>query len=309
MEPADRTAIVLLGAFVVVSSAVISSLVVPTAGAHPLSGAVPAGRRALDRGPIVWLPGGWFERGSDEDALRRARLLCLPRRDTLWPLRCEDQLFADELPARRLWVSSFGIDRLEVSHGDWLRCVAAGPCPPSRLEAGDRRVSSHHHPVAGVTFHEAARYCDFVGGRLPTEAEWERAARGSDGRTFPWGFVYNDRLANHGQRGRRADDTDGYRYAAPVDAFPDGASPHGLLNVAGNAWEWTRDVYDAAAYGRLPRMDPVRRGPGGERVIRGGSWRSPPHALRASYREHRPADAAFPDVGFRCAYDAPGLER
>ena len=158
-------------------------------------------------------------------------------------------------------------------------------------------------PVAGVTWDEARAFCEFAGGRLPTDEEWERAARGGDARhRFPWGRQYNDRLANHGRSPRGPDDVDGFVYAAPVGSFPGGASPYGLLDMAGNVWEWTASP---------PRADEVETGgdPNVYRILRGGSWAQPPEVMRVSHREWQPLGAAPSDVGLRCAYDPAGLDR
>jgi formylglycine-generating enzyme len=282
-----------------VAAAAFVGLTVP--GFVPTS----AERLTAVRPPVVWIPGGWFVRGSGVSDVRQALVLCLFRRDAVFPGGCTEEDFADERPARRSWVSSFGLDRTEVSQREWRHCVHAGACPPPRLSEADPRVSDPRHPVAGVTWDEAGAYCRWRRGRLPTEAEWERAARGSSARQFPWGDAYNERLANHGRAGDRPDGVDGYRHAAPVDGFVDGASPYGVLQMAGNVWEWTADHYQPDAYGKDVRVDP--RGPpeGVGRVVRGGSWRSPPHMMRAAHRDHRLPEQAWADVGVRCAYDAP----
>jgi len=160
------------------------------------------------------------------------------------------------------------------------------------------------HPVAGVTFAEAAAYCAFAGGRLPTEAEWERAARGDapEGRRFPWGDPYGSRLTNHGQGIASPDGVDGHRYAAPVASYPDGASPFGLYDMAGNVWEWTVDRFRPRAYESGTSVDPVGDGLGSERIVRGGSWRSSPVTHRVTYRAAVAETRFEPDLGFRCAY-------
>ncbi|MFW6051243.1 MAG: formylglycine-generating enzyme family protein [Myxococcota bacterium] len=269
-----------------------------------LAPAAPSGPRLrVQRHPVAWLPAGWFTQGSDAGDLREALVLCMFRREAMLPGGCSEEDFAHERPSRRVWVSAFGLDRTEVSHAQWRRCMRAGACPPPRLSDADPRVSAPAHPVAGVTWDEARRYCGWVGGRLPTEAEWERAARGAASNRFPWGDAYNDRLANHGRTGDRPDGVDGFRHAAPVDGFVAGASPHGLQQMAGNVWEWTSDWYQPDAYLSQERIDPEGPADGTERVVRGGSWRAPPHAVRTTHRGHRLPDQAWPDVGFRCAYD------
>jgi formylglycine-generating enzyme required for sulfatase activity len=157
-------------------------------------------------------------------------------------------------------------------------------------------------PVAGVTAEEAEAYCAFRGGRLPTEAEWEKAARGTGRRRFPWGRTYHARLANHGRPPVRADPSDGFRFAAPVGSFPDGASPYGVLDLAGNVMEWTASRpstpdFDALGYaGADPAM---------HRIVRGGSWGHPAVDLRVTHRGVLRAVASHPDLGLRCAYDPP----
>jgi formylglycine-generating enzyme required for sulfatase activity len=159
-------------------------------------------------------------------------------------------------------------------------------------------------PVTGIAFREAADYCEGVAGRLPTEAEWERAARGGDRRRFPWGRYYNERLANHGSATGRSDPSDGALHSAPVGSYVDGQSPYGVRDLAGNVWEWTSDRFAADAYVSLTsRVDPTGPDTGGERVVRGGSWRSPPFTLRAANRAPMPEGDWAPDLGFRCAYD------
>ena len=263
-------------------------------------------RRPLSLSDVVFIDGGWFWRGSTDRDVAYATSLC----EREWGDRGRElcrgdivaSLLAAETPRRRIWVSAYRIDRTEVTHERWRRCVAAGRCPPARTD-GHPRLSSPQMPVTGVDFFEAERYCAFVGGRLPTEAEWERAARGSGRRRFPWGMLFNDRLANH----RRA--LDGFRYLAPVGSFPAAASPHGLLDMAGNVWEWTADRFAIDSYATGPAVDPTGPPSGGQRVTRGGSWRSSADLLRVTMRRPWPAGSAAPDLGFRCAYDAAPSSR
>lgn len=256
---------------------------------------------------VVWIGAGTFRRGSSEADIEHARSLCAEAYEPLGtPERCDGEAFEEELPARRIHVSAFGIDRTEVTQAAHDRCVRANRCPPTRVSDGDPRVGGAALPATGLRWSEAAHYCAEVGGRLPTEAEWERAARG-DGlageRRFSWGRIWNPRLSNHGRAGGRPDGVDGFRYAAPVGAFPHALSPHGLLDMSGNVWEWTADAFAERYYQWSPAVDP--RGPeaGTGRIIRGGSWRSPPHTHRVAYRLAIPEGASAPDLGFRCAYD------
>jgi len=261
---------------------------------------------ALEPAAVVWIDGGHFRRGSRPEDLRTALSLCTRayrgRAD-----RCSEELWALELPARQIYISPFGIDRTEVTNAAYARCVAAGACSPARVSLADDRVGRPQMPVSGVTHPQARTFCRFAGGRLPTESEWERAARGPDGRPFPWGHQWNDRLANHGAAGSQPDPIDGHRYAAPVGSYPAGASPRGVLDMSGNVWEWTADRggSDSHDWESGPAVDPTGASSGGERMVRGGSWRSTPDALRVTTRIPVPEGTTAPDLGFRCAYERP----
>jgi sulfatase modifying factor 1 len=245
-----------------------------------------------------------FHMGSDDDAIAHAVSTCLLSPPSSG--RCRTDLFADEKPDRDVYLAAFAIDRLEVSNQAYLRCVSAGACAPSGISESDPRVGRPEHPVAAVTWREAQAYCKWVQGALPTEAQWERAARGDSARAFPWGQVWNTHLANHGASDDTESDIDGYRYAAPVDAFSDGRSFYGLQNMAGNVWELVADrygPYDAQA----SAVEPSGPTAGSERTLRGGSWRSPPHTLRVTARARIPETERRADVGFRCAYAQPAV--
>ncbi len=259
---------------------------------------------AFEPPPIVWLSAGSFAMGAADRDIAYAVELCLDQRPV--PLSslapdmdgaCSLRRFIAEAPQRRVWTDAYGIDRTEVTHAAWRRCVDAGRCPPSRIPDDAVDLAAPRMPVTGVTWDETVAYCRFAGGRLPTEAEWERAARGSRRDRFPWGRVYNSALANHGRSPMGPDDGDGYARAAPVGSFPDGASSHGVLDMAGNAWEWTAS---------RPRPDDVGVGADASvyRVVRGGSWAQPAEALRVTSRVWMPAGEHRSDLGFRCAYDA-----
>ena len=257
----------------------------------------------LEASPIVWLSAGDFVMGADDRELIYAAELC--QRSRPLPIRslgpqtdgsCAPRRFFAEGPQRLVHTAAYGIDRNEVSHARYRSCVAAGRCSPSRIPDEDASLAMPRMPVVGVTWGDARTYCEFAGGRLPTEAEWERAARGTRRHRFPWGRQYNSSLANHGRSPQGPDDSDGFARAAPIGSFPDGASMHGLLDAAGNAWEWTASA---------PRPADVGLGSDAAvyRVVRGGSWAHPAELMRVTHRIWLPQSAAMSDVGLRCAYD------
>jgi formylglycine-generating enzyme required for sulfatase activity len=254
----------------------------------------------LSRSGVVWLSAGTFRMGSDDADITFASALC--QRYSQPGSLCDAATFHDEQPARLVQLGAFAIDRTEVTRQAYLRCATAGACTPSRVPEADARLSDPQHPAVLVTAAEAAAYCAWVGGRLPTEAEWERAARAGSPRRFPWGNQWNDRLANAAPHDPAVPDRDGYRYLAPVGALPDGANTHGLMDMAGNVWELTADHYDAEAYAKAGAVEPTGPEEGNLRAIRGGSHASPPHMLRAAQRATVRESEPRPDVGFRCAY-------
>ena len=212
----------------------------------------------------------------------------------------------DERPAHRVMLSAFFIDQDEVTVAAYERCVAAGQCPAPRV-----RVGNADEPVVWVSWQAAAAYCRFAGKRLPTEAEWEKAARGVDARRFPWGNNIDFPRGNFGNYRGEGQCPNNPGRLMPVGRFPGGASPYGVRDLAGNVWEWVADDYDPHYYGRSPYRDPRGPGPRSERsermsrkVLRGGACCSMFGLPRTSNRLAFPADFADDDIGFRCAADA-----
>jgi formylglycine-generating enzyme required for sulfatase activity len=214
-----------------------------------------------------------------------------------------DQGAADERPLHRVQVSAFSIDRYEVTNQRYAACVQAGVCSLPKLRSSAKReryfdqAEFAHYPVVFVGWEQADRFCRWDKGRLPTEAEWELAARGPapSTRVFPWGDEPADcTKANMGGPQSCVGDTD------LVGRRPTGASPWGVMDLAGNVWEWTADWYDAAYYSRTPARDP--RGPANGRlkVMRGGCWASGADSLRVSCRKAELPGTWAPNVGFRC---------
>jgi serine/threonine-protein kinase len=204
----------------------------------------------------------------------------------------DDQGEPDERPARHQLVAGFALDRTEVTVADYARCVAAGRCAVSAVSA----AKEPQLPVSFVSFSDASAYCEFVGKRLPTEAEWERAARGEDGRRYPWGDHFDCARGNFGNfagDGRCAEEgAPGHPVA--VGSYPAGASPFGILDLAGNVWEWVAGRYDYRPLAR-PEL----------RVLRGGGCCSIFGLPRASDRLALPLSYRDNDIGFRCAKSLP----
>jgi formylglycine-generating enzyme required for sulfatase activity len=229
----------------------------------------------LAAGEMVRVPAGRFVMGSDEDE-------------------------ADERPAHAVSLSAFAIDRDEVVVAAYARCVEAGRCRAPRRPTGSPAPAAEE-PVTWVSWRDADAYCRFAGKRLPTEAEWERTARGDDRRRYPWGDSPDCARANFGNyRGEGRCPANAGRPVA-VGRYPGGASPFGARDLAGNVWEWVADRYDARYYARSPSRNPPGPGAGAKRVVRGGACCSMFGLPRASNRLAFPPDYVDEDIGFRCA--------
>jgi formylglycine-generating enzyme required for sulfatase activity len=222
----------------------------------------------------------------------RTKVLALCRATSTDASACGPGIVRDEARAPEVDLPTLAIDRLEVSQADYRACVTAGRCPRqdragcsygdgSTPGASDWAVlEAADHPVVCVTFAQAEAYCAWAGGRVPTEVEWERAARGDDRRLFPWGDDWRPDALNWGDDGK----VDGALLTAPVGSYPGGASPFGALDMVGNVWEWAR---------------------GDSPVIRGGGFAAKPLAQRVTKRVRYDGARAYPNVGLRCVYAAP----
>ncbi len=220
---------------------------------------------------MVYVPSGAFIRGDNDGPL-------------------------DSRPRRRHVLREFWIDRHEVTNEEYAVFVqASGHSTPSHWPEGGVPGGLGSEPVVNVTWSDAAAYAQWAGKRLPTEAEWEKAARGTEGNRYPWGSRFSAELCNTSEGGVRG--------VANAGSYRGGASPYGVSEMAGNVREWTADFYDGRYYVNAPERDPKGPRGGVSRVVRGGSWRlSREWALTFARSRLRP-DEAHSDLGFRCASD------
>jgi len=236
-----------------------------------------------------------FLRPSDE-----MRMLFVPAGEFEMGL---DEKYSGAEPAHTVALDCFWIDQTEVTNAQYRLCVEAGVCtPPAKNRSNTRELyysnrSYEDYPVIYISWRQAADYCAWAGGRLPTEAEWEYAARGQDSLTYPWGDnPPDDSLLNYVNYVEDVHDT------TKIGSYPEGASWCDAWDMAGNVWEWTADWYDD--YPSNWQKNPQGPSLGKLRVIRGGSWGSTLCFVRSAVRYRNPPDAANFNVGFRCARDA-----
>lgn len=210
----------------------------------------------------------------------------------------------NERPVHTVTLDAFWIDRTEVTNAQYKKCVAAGVC--RALACADcPDFNGDTQPVVSVDWNDAQTYCAWAGRALPTEAQWEKAARGTDGWIYPWGNVFGKRLNfadfSHGEAWSDKTIDDGYRSTAPVGSYPAGASPYGALDMAGNVWEWVADWYDANYYLVSPSTNPTGPISGQARMLCGGSWINDKNAVRTANRDSNDPLILINIVGFRCA--------
>jgi formylglycine-generating enzyme required for sulfatase activity len=204
----------------------------------------------------------------------------------------------DEKPVHTVNLDGFWIDQTEVTNAMYGKCVEAGACDPPEEDCsyshdryfGDSEYAEY--PVIYVSWYDAEAYCEWAGRRLPTEAEWEKAARGTDDETQLDDFVV-----------KGGPDCDGYLDNAPVGSFELGASPYGALDMVGNVWEWVADWYSENYYKQSPTNNPQGPEKTNKRSLRGGSWYLVERYFRTSLRNGNDPDNRFDNLGFRCARD------
>lgn len=292
----------------------------PWTGSSPATTALTGGVARL-RAPVttmIRVPRSTFPMGSTELEVIEAAALC--RRDSPTLRRavgerdespCAESRFAIELHRHVVTLSSYWLDRVEVTVGAYRRCVELGRCAPLPYLDGARRFDRDELPAAFVRWEDAATYCRHRGARLPTEAEFERAARGPTGRRFPWGETFHRHAANHGRFGwDRTSIADGHAELAEVGSHPTGRTPDGFLDLAGNVAEWVNDRFSAphaAALAVDPQGPPSALAPGATslRVLKGGSYELPAALQRGAARQPSEGSVRSASIGFRCARSAP----
>jgi iron(II)-dependent oxidoreductase len=230
---------------------------------------------------MIHIPDGDFIMGSSEEDIQWAA-------KTFFSESLD--YYLEETPAHRVQLDAFEIDRHEVTVAEYRNFMqATGRPAPKYLD--NPKLNQSTQPVVGVTWQDAADYCEWAGKRLPSEAEWEKAARGTDRRYYPWGNDPDPTRTN--VRGLK----DGYRYTAPVGAFPNNASPYGVMDMAGNVWEWTADWFQPYP----GNTTPSELYGTAFKVMRGGSWFSNMDLARTAVRGKLPPDQRQNYIGFRCA--------
>lgn len=205
----------------------------------------------------------------------------------------------DERPPREIFLDAFEIDKYEVTNHQYGQFAAATghrkAGPPSRYAKNVGKMRGPNQPVVYVSWDDAQEYCRWKGKRLPTEAEWEKAMRGTDGRLWPWGMVEQPHAANWARV------NDGYEATAPVGTFKGDASPYGVMDGAGNVMEWVEDWYAEGYYRESPERNPSSPEHGVYRVLRGGGYTTTGSDLRITSRSKMVPDFRDETIGFRCA--------
>ncbi len=275
-----------------------TSTPVPTWTPTPAHQPINLETNPVDGAEIVLVPAGEYTMGSSK--------------------RLDPYFWGAEGPQHEVLLDEFWIYRYEVTNEMYQVCAEARACPrPVKnisINADEYYGNPQFadYPVIYVSHTHALSYCRWAGGSLPTEAEWEKAARGTDAYLFPWGNqdptgtlvnLCDSRCARGVEREISIDD--GYPGTAPVGSFPAGASPYGAFDMGGNVWEWTRDYFEPAYYNVSPYENPLGPASGRTRVIRGGGWNNPNSGVRTVGRASLSPDKSLDTLGFRCVLKQP----
>lgn len=260
--------------------------------------------------PMALIPEGEFTMGENADDVV---IECEKYRSD-----CLLDSFTDEEPLHQVFLDTYYIDIYEVTNAAFKACVDAGACtPPQDTSSNDRSIyygnsQFDDYPVINVDWNQAQTYCEWRGGSLPTEAQWEKAARGMDDRMYPWGDTFDGTKLNFCDKNCSSsgtDSDDGYADTSPVGNYPNGISPYGVYDMAGNVWEWVGDWYDSAYYQNSPRSNPVGPSSGEYRLLRGGSWGSEAFGAHVSNRNWASPEIIQNYFGFRCAISASDISQ
>lgn len=246
------------------------------------------GRIGKNRERMIWIPAGWFLIGTSEKEIV----------EMVIRFKWKAKWFADEMPQHPAYLNAYSIDETPITNAEYKRFLDANPnhvVPPDwNKESRTRQVGKEKHPVVCVSWNDADDYAHWVGKQLPTEAEWERAARGTDGRRFPWGDEFDPGRSNTSESKLYG--------TTPVKNYAQmGNSADGVIDMAGNVWEWCADWYDAMYYKNAPTHNPQGPDSGDWRVLRGGAWDVAPDYSRCASRDYIVPDGiGYATVGFRC---------
>jgi formylglycine-generating enzyme required for sulfatase activity len=255
---------------------------------------------------MVKIPAGRFRMGLSFKQVSRILKICtkVDKACTLW-------WFKDEMPRHGVYVDKYWIDIYEVTNQNYLKFVKAtghrpaldNTCETKACRQGNlwkgkgfpRKI--RNQPVTQVNWYDAVAYCKWRGKRLPTEAEWEKAARGPSGNMYPWGNSAPPGKATYRRKWR------GVSTMTEVGSYPNGVSVYGIHDMAGNVWEWVADWYDMYYYKEKIKNNPKGAESGKYKVVRGGSWVNYADTLHSAFRRWSRPKVRFNDTGFRCAKD------